>query len=79
MIESPRWLAVNSKWNKSAQFLRRIAKVNGTINGAAAVINESYLRRAMANVENEESHGIRSFFMSGRNIAKNTILLIICW
>lgn len=75
MIESPRWLATNGKWEKSASFLKRIANVNGTQH---LNITGDYLKRTLPQQSNERVYGMASFF-TGWRLAINTMLLVMCW
>lgn len=75
MIESPRWLATNGKWEKSAKFLRRIANVNGTPD---VKISGEYLQRSLPQQSDERVYGMASFF-TGWRLAINTMLLVMCW
>ncbi|CAO1419238.1 unnamed protein product [Diamesa serratosioi] len=74
MIESPRWLATKRHLKRCAIELNKIAKINGKdVN-----ITEKTLRELLPNVQVEEVYGIASLF-SGWRLAKNTLLIIICW
>lgn len=74
MIESPRWLANRGKLDKAAIYLNRIAKINGkTIN-----VTEKLLRNMLPVEKPEKVYGMLSLF-SGLRLAKNTVILIICW
>lgn len=73
MIESPRWLASQGKTLRCIQQLKVIAKVNGTTVPEDAII--SLGKKADSQ---ERSFGVMSLFSSWR-LAKNTLMLIICW
>lgn len=73
MIESPRWLAGQGKTAKCIKQLEIIAKLNGTEVPDDAMVTLRY-RPELA----EKIYGIMSLFSSWR-LAKNTILLTICW
>ncbi|XP_026479547.1 solute carrier family 22 member 5-like [Ctenocephalides felis] len=73
MIESPRWLASRGKMKKCEKTLRTIAKVNGaTLNDDALEMLKDY------SSEPEHVFGMMSLFTSW-TLAKNTIMLLICW
>lgn len=74
MIESPRWLANRGRLDKAADVLNHIAQINGkSIN-----ITEKLLRSTLPSQEPEKVYGMLSLF-SGIRLAKNTLILIICW
>lgn len=74
MIESPRWLATKRHLKRCAVELNKIAKINGK----DVDITEKTLTEMLPNVRVEEVYGIASLF-SGWRLAKNTLLIIICW
>ncbi|KAJ6641583.1 Carcinine transporter [Pseudolycoriella hygida] len=74
MIESPRWLATKGRYDKCATQLNRIAKINGK----DVKLTEKMLRDLMPEEASEDVYGIFSLFAHWR-LAKNTIMLIICW
>lgn len=74
MIESPRWLANRGQLDKAAFYLNRIAKINNK----SIRLDEKVLRSMIPTVEQEKLYGMLSLF-SGLRLAKNTIILIICW
>jgi len=74
MIESPRWLATKRYLDRCATELNRIAKINGK----NVVITEKILKEMLPNEKAEDVYGILSLFTHWR-LAKNTIMLIICW
>lgn len=74
MIESPRWLVNRGKLDKAAYYLNRIAKVNNK----KIDINEKLLRSMLPVEEPEKTYGMVSLF-SGLRLAKNTIIIIVCW
>lgn len=74
MIESPRWLATKGHLDRCATQLNRIAKINGK----NVVITEKMIRDLLPNEESDDVYGILSLFTHWR-LAKNTIMLIICW
>lgn len=74
MIESPRWLATNGKWKRCAQFLQRIANVNGK----RVEITAEYLSARLPPRTKENVYGMASFFSSLR-LARNTMLIVTCW
>lgn len=74
MIESPRWLATKGYLDRCATELNRIAKINGK----DVVITEKMLIELMPDEKSEDVYGILSLFGHWR-LAKNTILLIVCW
>lgn len=74
MIESPRWLANRGQLDKAAFYLNRIAKINNK----SIRLDEKVLRSMIPSVEQEKLYGMLSLF-SGLRLAKNTIILIICW
>lgn len=74
MIESPRWLVNRGKLDEAAFYLNRIAKINNK----PIILSEKVLRTMLPNDEPEKIYGILSLF-SGFRLAKNTIILIICW
>ncbi|GLV42087.1 uncharacterized protein CBL_04954 [Carabus blaptoides fortunei] len=73
MIESPRWLASRGKTSQCIKQLERIAKVNGTTVPSDAMIT---LRKKTEQTEN--IYGVMSLFTNWR-LAKNTLLLVVCW
>jgi OCT family organic cation transporter-like MFS transporter 4/5 len=74
MIESPRWLATKRYLSRCAVELNRIAKINGK----DIVITEKLLKEMLPDNTVEQVYGIASLF-TGWRLAKNTILIIICW
>lgn len=74
MIESPRWLINRGRLGQAAFYLNRIAKINKK----NVQLNEKSLRAMLPREEPEKVYGILSLF-SGFRLAKNTIILIICW
>lgn len=74
MIESPRWLATKRHLSRCANELNRIAKINGR----KIVITEKMLNDILPNEQAEQVFGIASLF-TGWRLAKNTILMVICW
>lgn len=74
MIESPRWLTNRGRLDKAAEVLNHIAKINGK----SPEITEKLLRTALPTTEPEKVYGMLSLF-SGLRLAKNTVILIICW
>lgn len=74
MIESPRWLITVGKFKESAEYLMRIAKMNGK----SFEITEKYLRTMLPDQQTTKTYGIISLF-SGLRIAVNTTLLVCCW
>lgn len=74
MIESPRWLVNRGQLAKAAFYLNRIAKINNK----PIKLNEKILRTMLPNDEPEKIYGMLSLF-SGFRLAKNTMILIICW
>lgn len=74
MIESPRWLATRGRLDEAADVLNHI----GQINGKSINITEKLLRAALPTQAPEKVYGMLSLF-SGFRLAKNTMILIICW
>ncbi|XP_070494612.1 carcinine transporter [Chironomus tepperi] len=74
MIESPRWLATKRHLARCANELNRIAKINGK----KIEITEKMLKEMLPDEKAEEVFGIASLF-TGWRLAKNTILIVICW
>lgn len=74
MIESPRWLTTRGRLDEAADVLNRI----GEINGKSINITEKLLRSALPSQKAEKVYGMLSLF-SGLRLAKNTLILIICW
>lgn len=73
MIESPRWLATQGKIDKCVDELKTIAKFNGsTVPECAVSLLEEKFQKP------EKSYGAMSLFSHWR-LAKNTLMLIICW
>lgn len=74
MIESPRWLATKRKLKKCANELNRIAEINGT----KVEVTVKMLKEMLPDIKVEEVFGIASLF-TGWRMAKNTLLIIMCW
>lgn len=75
MIESPRWLANKRRFPECVKQLNTIAKINKS----NIRITEEELNEVLKCEGNVESvYGIMSLFTHWR-LAKNTILIIICW
>ena len=74
MIESPRWLATKGRLTESAVQLNKIAKINGS----KVRMSEKVLKDMLPKVDVEAVYGMMSLF-SGWRLAKNTIIIIICW
>lgn len=77
MIESPRWLVNRGKYDKAAMYLNRIAKINNKSikQPITGKLIQSMLPK---NSEPEKLYGMLSLF-SGLRLAKNTIILMLCW
>jgi MFS transporter, OCT family, solute carrier family 22 (organic cation transporter), member 4/5 len=74
MIESPRWLATKRHLQRCANELNRIAKINGR----KVEVTVKMLEEMLPDVKVEDVYGMASLF-TGWRLAKNTILIIICW
>lgn len=74
MIESPRWLANKHRYSECVTQLNTIAKMNGT----KVRITEEELIESLPKENVETVYGIMSLFTHWR-LAKNTILIIVCW
>jgi MFS transporter, OCT family, solute carrier family 22 (organic cation transporter), member 4/5 len=74
MIESPRWLATKRYLGRCAKELNRIGKINEK----STQITEKMLKEMLPNVKVEEVYGMASLF-TGWRLAKNTLMIIICW
>ena len=74
MIESPRWLATKRHLERCAVELNRIAKINGK----KVTVTVKMLEEMLPDVKVEEVYGIASLF-TGWRMAKNTLLIIVCW
>lgn len=75
IIESPRWLANRGKTIQCIKELEKIAKVNGTTVPTDALI---MLKSDYKHSEDEKLYGVISLFSRWR-IAKNTIIMSLCW
>lgn len=73
MIESPRWLAAQGKIGRSIKELKKIAKINGT-----TVPEDAMITLRQSTDTSEKVFGVMSLFSSWR-LARNTLLLIVCW
>jgi MFS transporter, OCT family, solute carrier family 22 (organic cation transporter), member 4/5 len=74
MIESPRWLATKRHLSKCAHELNRIAKINGK----KVVVTVKMIEDLLPNTKVEDVYGMASLF-TGWRLAKNTILIVMCW
>jgi MFS transporter, OCT family, solute carrier family 22 (organic cation transporter), member 4/5 len=74
MIESPRWLANKGHYARCAVELGKIAKINGK----KVEYTEKSLRDLMPDNDVETVYGMASLF-TGWRLAKNTVLIVICW
>jgi MFS transporter, OCT family, solute carrier family 22 (organic cation transporter), member 4/5 len=74
MIESPRWLATKRHLEKCANELNRIAKINGR----KVQVTVKMLEELLPDTKVEDVYGMASLF-TGFRLAKNTILIIVCW
>lgn len=74
MIESPRWLINRGRLDRAAYYLNRIARINKK----DVILNEKVLKSMLPSGEPEKVYGMLSLF-NGFRLAKNTIILIICW
>jgi MFS transporter, OCT family, solute carrier family 22 (organic cation transporter), member 4/5 len=74
MIESPRWLATKRHLQKCANELNRIAKINGR----KVEVTVKMLEEMLPDIKVEDVYGMASLF-TGWRLAKNTILIIMCW
>lgn len=74
MIESPRWLALKGKWERSAECLNWIASVNGN----KANLTGDSLRDDLPEQLHETNYGMASLFTAAR-LARTTVLLVVCW
>lgn len=76
MIESPRWLATKGRLAECAAYLTTIARINGR---PTDEITETYLKKILPNTQGgEQVYGMLSFF-TGWRIARNTLVLVLCW
>lgn len=73
MPESPRWLASRGRVKDSAKALSQIAKVNGT-----ELPENTYEILEQIAAKKEKIYGIPSLF-SNKRLAKNTLMIMICW
>lgn len=74
MIESPRWLANKGRLTECARELNKIAKINGR----KITITEKSLQDALPKHQVEHVYGMMSLF-SGWRLAKNTMMIVVCW
>lgn len=74
MIESPRWLANKRRFSQCVKQLNTIAKVNKS----KVRITEEELIESLPKGNVETVYGIASLFTHWR-LAKNTMLIIVCW
>lgn len=74
MIESPRWLANKRRFPECVKQLNTIAKINKN----KIRITEEELIEALPKGDVETVYGIMSLFTHWR-LAKNTMLIIVCW
>lgn len=74
MIESPRWLANKQKFQRCADTLNRIAKINKS----ETRYSESSLKEIFGKQEEEKVYGVMSLFSHWR-LMRNTGLLILGW
>lgn len=74
MIESPRWLATKRHFQRCADELNRIAKINDK----KVEVTAKMLEEMIPNSKPEEVYGIASLFSNWR-LAKNTSMIIMCW
>lgn len=74
MIESPRWLATKRHLEKCANELNRIAKINGK----KVQVTVKMLEDLLPDTKVEDVYGMASLF-TGWRLAKNTILIVLCW
>lgn len=73
MPESPRWLASRGRVKDSIKALNQIAEVNGT---KLPDDTQEILEQIAA--KKEKIYGIPSLF-SNKRLAKNTLMIIVCW
>lgn len=71
--ESPRWLASRGRVEDSAHVLKYIAKVNKT-----TLPENTYEVLQKIADKKEKFYGMATLFIHWR-LAKNTIIMIICW
>ncbi|XP_050069288.1 beta-alanine transporter [Anopheles maculipalpis] len=74
-IESPRWLATRGNYRQAMEQLRKIATINGI---RELPYDESVLEKRLANHRTDTVYGLASLFIGWR-MAKNTLLVILCW
>lgn len=74
MIESPRWLATKGHLKRCAAQLQKIAKINGK----TKMFTENELKDLLPKENAEKVYGMMSLFSQWR-LAKNTVLIVLCW
>ncbi|XP_053670809.1 organic anion transporter 3 isoform X1 [Anopheles nili] len=75
MIESPRWLSTRGNYREAMRQLRQIASINGI---RKLAFDEAVLEKQLANHRTDKVYGLASLF-NGWRMAKNTLLVIMCW
>nr|XP_040219333.1 beta-alanine transporter [Anopheles coluzzii]XP_040219334.1 beta-alanine transporter [Anopheles coluzzii]XP_040219335.1 beta-alanine transporter [Anopheles coluzzii] len=74
-IESPRWLATRGNYREAMVQFRKIATINGI---RELAFDERVLEKRLANHRTDKVYGLASLF-NGWRMAKNTMLVILCW
>ncbi|XP_063703892.1 organic cation transporter 1-like [Culicoides brevitarsis] len=74
LIESPRWLANQGKYERCASELQKIADINGT----DIQVTETMLKELFKKRKEEKLYGMASLFSSKR-LALSTIIMTFCW
>jgi hypothetical protein len=78
-VESPRWLFSVGKLEKSSQILLQIAKCNGREKNLSKIELDKVLQRLYnSQTKSEGRTGVWTLF-SRKRLAKNTMLLTLCW